>query len=323
VENAVSREPLVVEFIRGDRVESRHEVDVAIVEVGGRLVRSHGEFNRHVMPRSAAKPFQALPLVVTGAADAFNLGNVELALACGSHGGEPGHVGAVTAWLEHLGLGPEDLACGSHLPMHEPSAITLEVAGGQPDPTMNNCSGKHAGFLTVVCHLGLAKEKYLNPTHPLQADYVTPSIAEACQIDFTNQVPGIDGCGIPVWAVPLDQLATAWAELGASPIGAPAARLLEAMRSEPFHVAGSGRACTDIIRAASGATVVKTGAEGVFCAALPDDRLGLALKVRDGASRAADAAIVHLLAELGRLPASETKSLINRAGTVVGMVRVI
>lgn len=319
----VSPEPLVVEFIRGDRVESRHEVDVAIVEVGGRLVRSHGDFRRYVMPRSAAKPFQALPLVVTGAADAFDLGNVELALACGSHGGEASHVGAVTAWLERLGLGSGDLACGSHPPMHEPSAISLKVAGRQPDPIMNNCSGKHAGFLTVIRHLGLTMEEYLDPTHPLQADYVTPSIAEACQIDLTNQVPGIDGCGIPVWAVPLDLLAAGWAVLGAAPVGSPANRLLEAMRSEPFHVAGSGRACTDIIRAASGATVVKTGAEGVFCAGLPEDRVGLALKVRDGAGRAAEAAVVHLLTEIGRLPATGSKSLINRTGTVVGKVRVI
>ncbi len=314
--------PLVVEVTRGERVESRHEVDVAVVDVDGQLVRAHGDAHRAVMPRSASKPLQALPLVTTGAADAFGLGDVELALACASHDGEPGHVDAVRAWLDRLGLDTGALACGSHLPMHEPSAADMVAAGEAPDPGHNNCSGKHVGFLTVLRHLDLPLDGYLEPTHPLQADHVTPAMAEACRVDLTGQVPGVDGCGIPVWSVPLDGLATAWAGLGSAPVGAPATRLLDAMRAEPFHVAGSDRACTRIIRAASGSTVVKTGAEGVFCAALPVDGLGLALKVRDGARRAADAAVGHLLTELGRLPDGGPDVLRNRAGTVVGQVRV-
>jgi len=314
--------PLVVEVTRGDRVESRHEVDVAIVGVDGLLVRAHGDAHRDVMPRSASKPLQALPLVTTGAADAFGLGDVELALACASHDGEPGHVSAVRAWLERLGLDVGALACGSHLPMHEASAAAMVAAGATPDPTHNNCSGKHVGFLTVLRHLDLPLDGYLDPSHPLQADHVTPAMAEACGVDLTTQVPGIDGCGIPVWSVPLDGLAGAWAGLGSAAAGAPATRLLDAMRAEPFHVAGSDRACTRIIRAATDSTVVKTGAEGVFCAALPANGLGLALKVRDGARRAADAAVVHLLTELGCLADEGPGLLRNRADTIVGQVRV-
>ena len=130
--------PLVVEVTRGDRLESRHEVDVAIVDADGRLVRAHGDAHRDVMPRSACKPVQALPLVTTGAADAFSLGNVELALACASHDGEPGHVSAVRAWLGRLGLDADALACGSHLPMHEGSAADMVAAGDTPDQTHNN-----------------------------------------------------------------------------------------------------------------------------------------------------------------------------------------
>ena len=314
---------LVVEITRGDRVESRHEVDVAVVDVEGRLVRAHGYAARDVMPRSAAKPIQALPLLGTGAADAFGLGDVELALACASHNGEPRHVEAILAWLGRLDLDVRSLACGSHPPMHEPSAASMAAAGAVPDQTHNNCSSKHVGFLTVLRHLDLPLHGYLDPTHPLQVDHVTPALAEACGVDLAGRVPGVDGCGIPVWSVPLDGLARAWAGLGAASQGAPATRLLDAMRAEPFYVAGSSRTCTRLIREATGSTVCKTGAEGVFCAVLPDDRLGLALKVRDGARRAADAAVVHLLAQLGRLPTSDHDLLFNRAGTEVGRVQVV
>jgi len=313
---------LVIEITRGDRVESRHEVDVAVVDVEGRLVRGHGHAGRDVMPRSAAKPIQALPLVGTGAADAFGLGDVELALACSSHDGEPRHIEAILAWLGRLGLDVGALACGSHPPMHEPSATAMVVAGTVPDQAHNNCSGKHVGFLTVLRHLDLPLHGYLDPTHPLQANHVTPALAEACGVDLTGRVPGVDGCGIPVWSVPLDGLARAWAGLGAAPLGAPATRLLDAMRAEPFYVAGSSRTCTRLIKEATGSTVCKTGAEGVFCAVLPEDRLGLALKVRDGARRAADAAVVHLLVELGRLSTSDRDLLFNSAGAEVGRVQV-
>ncbi len=314
--------PLVVEVTRGTHVESRHEVDVAVVDVVGRVVRAHGDADRQVLPRSASKPLQALPLVGTGAADAFGLGDVELALACASHDGEPGHVDAVRAWLDLLGLDAGSLGCGSHPPLHEPSATDMAAAGVTPDQTVNNCSGKHVGFLTVVRHLNLPLAGYLDPTHPLQADHVTPALADACGVDLAGQVPGVDGCGIPVWPVPLDRLATGWAGLGVEPPGSPATRLLDAMRAQPFHVAGSDRACTRIIRAATGSTVVKTGAEGVFCAVLPADGLGLAVKVRDGARRAAEAAVVHLLADLGRLPDAVPELLRNRSGTIVGEIRV-
>ena len=316
--------PLVVEVTRGDRVESRHEVDAVVVDASGEVVRWWGDPARPVLPRSAAKPIQALPLVATGAADAFGLGDVELALACASHDGEPAHVAAVEAWLDRIGLDIGALACGTHAPLHEASAASMVAAGLEPTDAHNNCSGKHAGFLTVCRHLDLPVDGYLEPDHPLQADHVTPTLAEACGVDLSGQVPAVDGCGIPVWSVPLDRLAAGWVGLGgrsAGPAGA-AARLLAAMRAEPFHVAGSTRACTRLIGAGTGGTVVKTGAEGVFCAVVPDDGLGLALKVRDGGRRAAVAAVEWLLASLGRYDGPVGEALHNRAGTPVGEVRV-
>ena len=274
------------------------------------------------MPRSAIKPIQALPLVSTGAAEAFGLTDVELALACSSHDGERGHVDGVSAWLARLGLDSDALECGAQVPLSESAATALASGGGDPTAIHNNCSGKHVGFLTILRHLGLPLDGYLEPGHPLQADHVTPSIERTCGVDLTAVQPGVDGCGIPAWAMPLDRLAAGWAALGSEPDGSSAHRLLSAMRSEPFHVAGSVRTCTRIIATATGGTVVKTGAEGVFCAVLPADGLGLALKVRDGARRAAEVAIEWLLARYGRLGDLAPVRLVNLAGVVVGEVRV-
>ncbi len=315
--------PLLVEVTRGGRVESLHEVDAALVDTSGRILEEWGDAARPVMPRSAIKPIQALPLVSTGAAGAFGLSDVELALACASHGGEPAHVDAITGWLARLDLDFSALACGVQVPSSAPAAAGLAAVGGEATAVHNNCSGKHTGFLTVMRHLGLELDGYLDPGHRLQADHVTPSIERTCGVDLEAAHPGVDGCGIPVWSMPLDRLASGWATLGAEPDGSPAHRLLSAMRSEPFLVAGSGRACTRLIGAATGGTVVKTGAEGVFCAVVPAAGLGVALKVRDGAGRAAEVAVEWILARCGHLPDTTPSQLVNHSGVCVGEVWVV
>lgn len=314
--------PLIVEVTRAEGVESLHEVDVAIVDVSGAIVGSWGEFGRPVLPRSAVKPLQALPLVASGAADAFGLGNVELALACASHGGEALHVSAVEQWLCRIDLTADALTCGVQRPLHDTSMTALVAGGLEPTAAHNNCSGKHTGFLTVCRHLDLPVGGYQAPDHPLQADLVSPALANTCGVDLADQLPAIDGCGIPVWSLPLDRLAVGWARLGAATSEEPAGRLLGAMRSEPFHVAGSERACTRLIDSCDGGVVVKTGAEGVFCAALPEDGIGLALKVRDGARRAAVTAVEWLLKSLGQYDGEVGQVLENQAGTPVGEIRV-
>ncbi len=321
----MTRSPLLVEVTRGDHVESHHEVDAVLALADGARLESWGDPDRLVLPRSSVKPVQALPLVSTGAADAFGLGQAELALACASHNGEAAHIRAVEAWLGRIGCTVDDLSCGAHAPLGEAAAAGMAASGRAPTAAHNNCSGKHAGFLTVCQHLGLPVEGYLRPDHPLQAAHVTPALAEACGVDLSGQAPGVDGCGIPVWSLPLDRLAAGWVGLGVNAsrnVGGVAACLLAAMRSWRFHVAGSTRACTRLIGACTGGTVVKTGAEGVFCAVVSDDGLGLALKVRDGAGRAADAAVEWLLASLGRYDGPIGRILVNRAGIQVGEVRV-
>ncbi len=317
-----SNGPIRVEVTRAGCVESLHEVDAVIVSTSGSVLESWGDPGRLVLPRSSVKPIQAVPLITSGAADAFNLTDLELALACSSHNAEPAHVSAVVRWLGMVGATPEDLKCGTHPPLYGPAALDLARSGVEPDASYNNCSGKHAGFLSVCRHEGLSFDRYLEASHPLQRDSVTPALEQWCGIDLSGQVPGVDGCGIPVWPVPLSHLANGWVRMGAGRVGSAEYRLLSAMRSEPFYVAGTGRACTRLILDSTGGTVVKTGAEGVFCGTVPDDGIGIALKVRDGASRASGVVMAWILHSLGRFPETDDEVVTNQAGTVVGTIRV-
>jgi len=315
----MSSAPLCIELTRGNSIESFHYVDVAVADLSGKTILTWGDYEKSVLPRSAIKPLQALPLIETGAADAFQLSQAEIALACSSHNGEKLHVEAVENWLSKIGCSAEDLACGQHDPMDFNLVKEEILHGDYPKVTANNCSGKHTGFLTVMRHLGIDHENYLHPNHQLHTDYVTPILSEMCHVDLSVQEPGVDGCGAPVWAVPLRGLAIGWAEMIAKPSASP---LFQAMMNQPFYIAGTGRACTEIVSSTQGRAIVKTGAEGVFCAAIPEQSLGIALKARDGASRAATAALTWLLAEFGITEKEESRPLTNHAGERIGEIRI-
>ncbi len=295
--------PILVELTRGGWVESRHRGSIAIADASGRLVWSAGEVDRPVFGRSALKMLQALPLVETGAADAFEVSPEELALACASHSGQPLHVTAVAAWLARIGCDESFLACGPHAPVNEAAARALALEGRPPSRLHNNCSGKHTGFLTLARHLGVDPKGYERPDHPVQRQALA-AIAEMCGLKPASMPVAIDGCTAPAVATPLRALATAMARIadpsGLSPARAAAARrLYAAARAHPLQVAGVGRACTAIIEAAVGAASVKTGAEGAYVAVLGRLGLGVALKIDDGAGRAAETVIAALLASLG------------------------
>lgn len=322
--------PVAVEVWRGGRVESRHRASLAVVDRRGRITLAVGDVEVPVYPRSAIKPLQAIPLVESGAADSFGLGEVELALACSSHGGEPRHVARVEAWLRRLGLSEPALACGPHPPSHTTSAEELWARGGRPSQLHNNCSGKHAAMLTLARQLGAAEAGYARADHPVQQ-----AIREVL-VDLTDgalsEPPAIDGCGVPTWAMPLPALALAFARFASPddlpvPRAAACRRIALAMRREPWFVAGSGRLCSALL-ACGGGVLGKTGAEGVFVAADPARGLGLALKVEDGAGRAAEVALLAALSRLGWLarPALDELErfarpvLRNWAGTEVGQI---
>lgn len=310
---------LIVEVLRGDRIESRHLVDVVVVDASGSVVDGWGDPGRQVLARSALKPIQALPLAESGAADAWSVTEEELAIACGSHGGEPAHVAVVEAWLDRLGLDIGHLECGAHAPTHKPSAAALVVEQRFFDARHNNCSGKHCGFLCVCTHLDLPTGGYVAPEHRLHADHVTPAVEELCGLSLKDQIPTVDGCGIPVWSIPLVRLAAGWAALPSRPGGR---RLLDAMTARPEMVAGTGRACTALMVEGAGRIAVKPGAEGVYCAVDLDSGVAVALKAHDGARRASEAVIAWVLGRLGVIGEQAPTMIRNWAGTEVGGFRV-
>tara|TARA_Y100001970_G_scaffold126301_1_gene156182 strand:+ start:2659 stop:3618 length:960 start_codon:yes stop_codon:yes gene_type:complete len=311
--------PLVVEVTRGATIESVHLVDVALVDNTGNLVEGWGESSRPTLPRSALKPIQATPLITEGIADSESLTAQQLAVACSSHNGEARHVEVVDRWLEVLGFSHNVLECGAHPPANPEAARDLMLSGIQPDSRHNNCSGKHTGFVSLSKHFDLDVSGYIAPDHPVMKNFVTPAIEDFCRIDLSDQVPGVDGCGVPVWSIPLSHLAGGWSQLRARGSGQ---RLLQAMVAEPFLVAGTDRACTRLMEAASGDAAVKTGAEGVFCGVDLREGFAFALKVRDGQARAAEVAVEWLLDRLGCVEFAAPQTLKNWAGTTVGEIRV-
>jgi L-asparaginase II len=325
--------PVLVEVTRGPLVESRHRGAVAVCDAEGRSVLAIGEVTAPVFPRSAVKALQALALIEQGAADRFGLSGEELALACASHSGEAAHVAGVARMLAKAGFEPPALRCGAHWPIAQAAAAAVARSGG-PTPLHNNCSGKHAGFLCVARALGVDHADYWRPEHPVQRlvravleDFTGASLGEACC--------AIDGCSVPTWAVPLRNLAHGFAKFGSGhgvsvERAGAAARLRQACAQAPWFVAGTGRFCTDIMQLFGERVFVKTGAEGVYCAALPQQGLGIALKCDDGAGRAAQAIIAAVIARFLPLAASERAAVAHFAeptlrnwnGFEVGAIRI-
>ena len=326
--------PVCAEVCRGSAVESRHRGAAVAVDPAGHVVMACGGVETAYPPRSAVKPLQALPLVETGAAGAFGLGDGELALACASHDGQPEAVAAVTAWLADLGLDAGDLACGAQRPT-DPAAADDRVAAGLPaaGALTNMCSGKHAGFLTLARHLGAPAAGYTALTHPVQQRVLGVLETMTGLDDLTARPWGIDGCGVPTFAVPLGNLALAMARL-ADPVDQPearaaaCARLRRAMTAHPQRIAGRGRFDTRVIGTTHGEVLVKSGAEGVVAGCWPANGIGFAVKADDGAARAAEVTAMALLRRLGAVTGDGLADLarqpvVSRTGEVVGGVHAV
>ncbi|TNF64289.1 MAG: asparaginase [Rhodobacteraceae bacterium] len=312
----------MVDVRRGDIVESRHLGHAVICDEMGQVVQAWGDPSALIYPRSACKMIQALPLVESGAADRAGLTAEHLALACASHNGARIHTDRVTRWLADLGLGEGDLRCGSHLPYDEDRAHEMIRAGETPCQIHNNCSGKHCGFLTLARDMKAGPE-YVEVDHPVQK-----AALEAFKRTTGEASPGwaVDGCSAPNFQTTLLGLARAMAGFAAAGDG-PKARLRDAMMAHPDLVAGEGRACTELMRAAREPLALKTGAEGVFTAILPGRRLGLALKIADGATRASECATAAILVALGALerdhPATKKRldaPIVSRRGIPAGRI---
>ena len=329
----MSESPILVEVWRGALAESAHRGAYVVVDSDGRVVEAKGDAGRAVFARSAIKPLQALPLIESGAAEAFAVRDDEMALACASHSGEPFHVQAVTAWLGRVGLSVADLECGAHAPYHPSSVKALNTAGQEPTQAHNNCSGTHSGVLTTCRHLKEPTRGYINAEHPAQ-QRITRALEEMCGVSLGTAPRGIDGCGFPQMAIPLQALARGIARLGAPDAlsrerAAACRRIATSMTTHPAMVSGTGRFCTRAMEAGKGKFVVKTGAEGVYMAAIPAKGYGIALKVDDGGTRAAEVMMATLLIRhasldagpVAALEALQRPSLSNVAGRIVGELR--
>lgn len=299
-ENMAHANPVLVEVTRGSVVESRHRGAVAVIDSRGRRLAAWGDADAVVFPRSAVKPLQAMPLVESGAAARYGVSDRELALACASHGGEPEHIEIAREWLARLGLREEDLICGAQPPLTPGAAEGLVRSGCRPSRLHNNCSGKHLGFITTAMHLGAPLAGYGEPDHPAQRR-VRDVLAAMADTDLSSAPVAGDGCGVPVFAMPLAAIALAFARFAKhsklSGERAEAARIvISAMVANPYLVGGSDRFDTLVLEAGRGDVVVKGGAEGVCAAAMLGRGWGIAVKIDDGAKRAAETVIAALFA---------------------------
>ena len=317
--------PVLVNSWRGDVIENRHRGAIAVCDPNGRLIQSWGDIDALVYPRSSVKLLQALPLVESGAADHFQLDAVELALACSSHGAEPAHTEAVRGWLERIDLDEQALECGPNAPNHEATARALLRQQCEFGRIHNCCSGKHTGMLTTSRYLGEETHGYIEREHPAQQRWFD-TLGEMAGIDLRGLPWNCDGCGIPVIAMPLTAMATAFARVAVPDDLAPARadaidRLANAIAANPFMIAGSGRLGSEIIAQSGRRTLVKSGADGVYVAALQQQGLGVALKIDDGSGPAAEVAILSILRHLGGLHADELTQLDGRCRNPISNTR--
>jgi L-asparaginase II len=333
-------EPLV-EVRRGSITESRHRGHVVAAEPDGNIVAYLGAPEDVTYLRSSAKPLQALPLLISGAAEHFGFTDQEVALACASHSGEPIHTQIVASMLEKIGLGPESLKCGTHEPFSPEAARELRASGEQPSVLHNNCSGKHAGMLALALHLGAPTETYDSPQNPVQRA-IGRVVAQFSDIAMEDISVGVDGCGVPVFGITVKAMAVAYARLVSPPVELErpvrdaCQRIVKAMTAYPELIGGtSERLDTEIMRGAGGRVISKVGAEGVYTAGILPCKewrngLGLALKIEDGDDhRARPTVVIESLRQLGILHDESLEAVSryaffpvrNRREEVVGEIR--
>lgn len=293
-----------IHVYRGEYLESTHDLHIAIVNNEGKLLFSYGNPVRLTFPRSSMKPFQAIPLIETGAADRFHYSPAELSLTCASHSGEPFHREAVLHILEKIGLSEKALQCGTHIPRDLESYKQLIREGKELTPVFSNCSGKHSGMLATAVHMKENVSTYREIQHPLQ-QRILDVIEEICGIEKGQIQLSVDGCGVPVHQLPLSHAALGFARL-AKPISnlvpkraATIERIRNAMIQHPEMVGGTNRFDTDLMKIFDGKVVAKAGAEAVQCIGLVEEGIGIAIKVEDGGHRASSVAAMEVLKQLG------------------------
>ena len=321
---------LDVVVTRGALTESRHRVHAAVVNATGELIGAAYDSALVTHWRSCAKPFQIIPLLEQKGFDTIGWGDDELALACGSHGGEPEHVALAGAMLGSIGMEEGDLACGPHDPLAARGQKLLRDSGARPTRLHNHCSGKHAAMLARAHTAQWPSFGYEREDHPVQRECLA-EVAKWTGLDPSRIARAVDGCGVVVFALALRPMALAYARFadGARRSHEIPSRIVHAMQTRPFLVGGSDRFDSALIEATEGRVIAKIGAEGVHSVAIVDDGIGIALKVEDGAQRAQFPAVISVLQHYGALPRElpprlaefAHRTLRNTRGEIVGEIR--
>jgi L-asparaginase II len=320
-------EPILAAVTRGRFRESEHRGQLVVTDTKGRILWQTPGLDRErpVFLRSAAKPLQALPLLESGGAAAFRITGRELAVICASHSGEPAHVAAVAGLLRKGRLKPGCLLCGTHVPYAPKAAAALARSGRKPGPLCHNCSGIHAGMLLTCLHRGWPIGSYLDPRHPLQRE-IRQIVADFADLKFGEVAAAKDGCNLPAFGISLPRMAMTYARLASPEFwvrrgdairGAATARITAAMRQYPWILSGTGRTDLALMTSAAGRLFSKIGAEAVWCLGFPDEGLGLALKVSDGANRAEPVIIAEALRQTGLLDAAARRTFLQACVTTI------
>jgi L-asparaginase II len=317
---------------RGADIESRHRVHAAVVGADDSLVASAHDASLVSSWRSCGKPFQVMPLLESGGFDQLRWGDNELALSCASHGGEPEHVALAERMLNDIGLEEGDLACGPHDPLSSRGMKMLRESGARLTRLHNNCSGKHAAMLARAHTAGWHTYGYERRDHPVQRCCLQ-TIAKWAGLDEGNVGEAVDGCGVVAFSLPLENMARAWSRLARSVRDGDslAARIVHAMATRPFLIGGTDRFDSVLIEETQGRVVAKIGAEGVHSFCVPEQGVGFAVKVDDGAQRAQFPAVLRILQMFDALPAVLPPRLEeflrrpvrNTRGEVVGEIRLL
>lgn len=325
---------IVAKVYRGDLVDLTHIGHVAVTDYTGKILYHYGNAERVTFARSSAKPLQVIPVLESGAATEYGLTDKEVALMCSSHSGENFHVDAIRSILQKAGLTEKYLKCGTHYPFAKYAAEELRSNGLKPKEVHNNCSGKHSGMLITAKHLGEDLDSYYKADHPLQ-QRIIKTLAEVCEYDENKIIIAIDGCGVPVHAMPLYKFAQAFAKLSKPEVfgekrGQVAKRLVDAMIAYPEMVAGTDRFCTDLMKVCGDRLFAKSGAAGFYAIGLKDKGIGMTFKVEDGAKGIVYAMTLEVLRQFDAITPAELHKLEkyymlqdkNYRGEIVGQTKI-
>lgn len=299
-----------VHVLRGGKVESIHRGDIVIVNENKEIIKSYGDAYKRTFWRSSAKPFQVLPFLRLDGYHKYNLSLKELALMTASHGGEFKHLDVLKGLLKKMALTVKDLDCGVSKPMYRPWYDEMLRQGLEISQGNNPCSGKHTGMLGLCQLMSIDSENYIHPDHPTQQEMLSV-IASVTDLKIEEIDIAIDGCGVPVFGLPIFNMALAYSQL-ADKKNPHFTRIVKAMTSEPFYVAGSKRLDTILMEETQGKILAKLGAESVYCMSVLEKKVGIAIKIEDGSYRALDALVPHLLLKHGFINEDIYDKIVNR-----------